>query len=491
MFLKLWLGIFALAAAGAAPAIGETKNPDSAAAPKYHVGSQVIVIHETPLRVDDRPVKQLEVGTPLRVEELNDEGFLGVTVGRAGWVDAGDVVAVEDALEPLSQLLAQDADNVRLHQARAVIAAGKKKWDLAIEDFTALMRLEPDETKYYLLRGDVWLKMHETDKALADLNEAVRRDENPAFALLKRGYLWSKRKEPDKALADFNEALGHDLDDGMKAELLAYRGSVYMDQQEVDKAFADFNEALKLNPRDSTTFVMRASANYHCGKYKEAIADYSAALWIEPNNSATYANRGYAFWRNGESAAAKVDFEKAIELDPANTYALIGRGSIRATKKEFDDSIADFNECLRLDPKDVESLLGRANTYGMMKEYEKQIADYREAIGLAPDHSMAHNNLAWTLATCPEEKYRDGKAAVDEATKAVELTQNKQGEFIDTLAAAYAEKGDFDKAAEYQQKAIDLVEDEKVRKDMRARLEMFRKHEAYRETPGENASANE
>ncbi len=104
---------------------------------------------------------------------------------------------------------------------------------------------------------------------------------------------------------------------------------------------------------------------------------------------------------------------------------------------------------------------------------------------------MAHNNLAWTLATCPEEKFRDGKQAVEEASKAVELTHNKQGEFVDTLAAAYAEAGDFDKAVEQQQQAIGLVENEKVRKEMGARVELFRKHQAYREVPGQNSAEND
>ncbi len=257
MIGKLLLSILVLATDGST----QPSVADAPKTPKYHVGSDVIVIHETPLRVDDYPVKQLEAGTPLRVEQLNDEGFLGVTSGRSGWVDAADVVAADQALEPLNKLIADDADNIRLHQARAVIATSKKNWDLAIDDLTTLMRLEPDATKYYLLRGDLWLKKHDTEKALADLNEAVQREENPGFALLKRGYLWSEQKDYDKALADFNEALSHDLDDAIKAEILAYRGSVYMDQGEAGKAFADFNEALRLNPRDAMNFVMRGSAN--------------------------------------------------------------------------------------------------------------------------------------------------------------------------------------------------------------------------------------
>ncbi|HTQ37556.1 MAG TPA: tetratricopeptide repeat protein, partial [Pirellulales bacterium] len=389
---------------------------------KYKVGSRVIVIHETPLRVDDVPVKQLEVGTPLAVEELNDQGFLGVTSGKQGWVDAADVVPLDEALEPLSKLLAQDADNVKLHQARAAVAEEKKNWDLALEDLAALIRLEPDKTGYLINRADIWAAKREWDKAIDDLNEVVRRDDNPGFALLKRGYIWSQRKEPDKALADFNEALSKDLDDTLKAEVLSYRAGLYMDQHETEKAMADFGEALKLNPRNPTVFVLRGNAYAEQKNFKQAIADFTAALWLDSDDPDIYDARGDAFVRNAEWHAAIADFQKAIKL--------------------------------------------------------------------APDRAQPHNELAWILATCPEDKFRDGKTAVEEAKKAAELTDNKDAAIIDTLAAAYAENGDFDKALELQKKAVDLETDEKTKVDMKTRLDLFQQHKPYRENPAERPTGD-
>ena len=55
-------------------------------------------------------------------------------------------------------------------------------------------------------------------------------------------------------------------------------------------------------------------------------------------------------------------------------------------------------------------------------------------------------------ATCPDDKYRDGKKAVENASKAYQLDDGKHWHCLGTLAAAYAESGDFEKAKEWEAK---------------------------------------
>jgi hypothetical protein len=84
------------------------------------------------------------------------------------------------------------------------------------------------------------------------------------------------------------------------------------------------------------------------------------------------------------------------------------------------------------------------------------------------------------LATCPEERHRDGKRAVEAAKRACELTGLTSAEILDTLAAAYAESGDFPKAVEYQEKAIGLWHDASTKREGEIRLNLYKDRKPYR-----------
>ena len=85
------------------------------------------------------------------------------------------------------------------------------------------------------------------------------------------------------------------------------------------------------------------------------------------------------------------------------------------------------------------------------------------------------------LAVGPEG-VRDGKQAVAHATRACELTDWKKPQCLDTLAAAYAAAGDFDRAVEYQQKALSFPDFEKEDgKGGRDRLRLYMQRKPYRQ----------
>jgi tetratricopeptide (TPR) repeat protein len=76
------------------------------------------------------------------------------------------------------------------------------------------------------------------------------------------------------------------------------------------------------------------------------------------------------------------------------------------------------------------------------------IQHYRQALAVDSNNPVVLNNLAWILATANKPELRDGQEAVRLATKAVKLTDFRRPIFIGTLAAAYAEAGQFSQACE-------------------------------------------
>jgi hypothetical protein len=108
----------------------------------------------------------------------------------------------------------------------------------------------------------------------------------------------------------------------------------------------------------------------------------------------------------------------------------------------------------------------------------------RETIQSNPNDDWSYNLLAWIEATSPDSSLRDGKEAVSLATKACELTRWSQWNWIDTLAAAYAESADFRRAIQYQEQALRTGSPpESEEKTMRERLALYEQSQPYREKP--------
>ena len=146
------------------------------------------------------------------------------------------------------------------------------------------------------------------------------------------------------------------------------------------------------------------------------------------------------------------------------------------------------------DPKPWRALHGRGDAYLNLGRHAEAVADYDKALELQPKDEGLLNNLAWTLATSPDAKLRNGRRAIELATLACEVTGYKLAYILSTLAAAYAETGDFQTAVKWTTKAVQVSDKEKQRGESRSRRswKATRRSRPWREllTDGKPAEQN-
>jgi Flp pilus assembly protein TadD len=112
------------------------------------------------------------------------------------------------------------------------------------------------------------------------------------------------------------------------------------------------------------------------------------------------------------------------------------------------------------------------------------IVQYRVALKLNPSLAGALNNLAWILASNPDDELRNGAEAVHLAEQACELTHYGKPAYLVTLAAAYAEAGRFPEAVATAEKAEQLATDAglaAVAAKTRQQLKLYRAGKPYHE----------
>jgi tetratricopeptide (TPR) repeat protein len=214
---------------------------------------------------------------------------------------------------------------------------------------------------------------------------------------------------------------------------------------------------LAINPADYSTENDLGIALTQQDKWTEAAEHYRRAVRLSPSSHAAHFNYAMALARLGDIEGAASQYTECLRLNPGLAEAHLGYGLLLRDQGRADDARIQFNEALRLKPGYAEARGQLELLLALGASGPEAVTHYREAVRLSPDCVPALNNLAWLLATHPDPALRDGPGAVRLARHACDLAKDSQPFLLGTLAAAYAEAGQFADAVATATKARELA----------------------------------
>ena len=345
----------------------------------------------------------------------------------------------EQALPHFSRAVELDpaAAAVRYDLARALCQAGQT--EQAIRQYQALIDRNPDEAD---ARDELaWI--------LATSDDPKCRDAEQAIDLARRAVSLTHEKvaEPWLALAAACHA-AHRTNDAVEAVL---------------KAMATQTQASIQNDiaRDASGSSDIAAAFTRQGYAEAGIALLSdAARWVSNSAAGAEVQRqiGLILSEQAKYGDAASHYEAALRTNPRLAEAHNDWGVDLAAQHEYSLAQEHFTRALEIAPRYAVAHRNLALTMLPSRRYEEARSHLHEAIRLKPDYVSALNDLAWLLATCADANLRNGSEALRLAKRAARLTARKDAGILETLAAAYAEKGDFAEAANTAEQAIQLCD---------------------------------
>lgn len=233
-------------------------------------------------------------------------------------------------------------------------------------------------------------------------------------------------------------------------------GIIFAKRGDISRAMDEFRAGIKCDPNSVEVLDDLGLALATQGKYAESEAQYQAALKLHPNDAVTHKMYASLLKSEGKNAEAVYHLQMAVIFDP-----------------------------------DVKTFVELAELDYAMGNFHRAAADLRHALTLKTDPSdaMALNNLAWILATCPDDSVRNGREAVQCAKQACQMTSYKEAGMVGTLAAAYAEAGNFPDAIATAEMAADMAQQEgntQFATLSQQLIQLFRAGKAYRQASSAN-----
>jgi tetratricopeptide (TPR) repeat protein len=234
-------------------------------------------------------------------------------------------------------------------------------------------------------------------------------------------------------------------------------GNAFFEKGDRPSAIEQYRKALDINADYAKARNNLGNALYSQGDREEAIAQYRKALDINPDYAEVRYNLGNALLAQGDREAAIAQFRKALDIEPDHAQARNNLGNALFAKGNLEEAIAQYRKAMESKPDFAELRNNLGAALLAKRDREAAIAQFQKSLEIKPGQIPVQNELAWLLATTPEASLRNGPRARALAEQASQLSGGGNPMILRTLAAAYAEEGNYSQAAATARRALELA----------------------------------
>jgi tetratricopeptide (TPR) repeat protein len=400
--------------------------------------------------------RQFALSDLQRVVSIDDKDIdAQMLIGKLQSLPLGDASSARRALSKVVD--SKDATPEQKAEAYALRGSQQKDDEHRLADTTKAVELQPKKPDYLRLRAQQLYEKEKFKEALDDTDKALKMEPEHAATNELRGMILLGMDKYDDALKSFDKATELVPKNPLPYE---HRGELYRQKGQPDKAIEQLTKAIELAPDSLATLLVRAGVYYEMKKTDKALEDIDAAIKLQPNLAQSHLMRAEVLAATNRLDQAISELEGLLKTSPGNVTLLNRLGSFYLVAGKPRKAIDTASQIISKDSDNYSAIRFRADAYLNIGKHAEAIADFERALALKKDDESLLNNYAWVLATSPDEKLRDGPRALKFATKAAEETKFETPHILSTLAAAYAETGDYENAAKWSQKAVELSQKE-------------------------------
>jgi tetratricopeptide (TPR) repeat protein len=300
-----------------------------------------------------------------------------------------DAKTAFDLLKELSVLSPNDAEVFKnLYE----ISLGKGAKDDAVVFLKRFISLKPGNAKAQKDLGDIYYEKKMLDDALSAYRAALKAD--PSIRGLYGRYaeiiLSREGADPNEVISVLSGAISAGEAD---ANMYAALGTNYHKRGQCNKAIDMFQKALQLDPRLVLLLSPLAECQAKTGNAKDAIVTFEQAITMNTGAVQEYKLLGDLYSQQGKPAQAIGMYKKYLEKRPGDNKVALSVAENSFSQKNYEDAIKYYDMAKGDEMKKPELLFRFGQACYFSKNYRRAIDLCKLVIEQAPQNAEAYKML--------------------------------------------------------------------------------------------------